>query len=690
MKRIAALGFALIFLATSLMAQTRLPASPWTLRLSPTFGLPLTDESFSANEVFSASYGASLGVDYALKAPFAIRMAGAYSATGFLPTGSITTPGSLGEISLMAGLGLSKPLSSVLSLQAYLDGGAVYGILPTGVSSIYGAFRLGGGLELGLGYGLLASLLASYDYRAGLYSGIGASLSMGFRLPAAKTSIQAPLRLLDLTDLKLGGIFPIFRSYYDQHAVGTLKIANTSAVAVQNVKVSFLIKQYMDAPKDCGTIRTIEAGKTVDVPLYALFNDSILAVTEATKVNAQITVDYGDNGEQTRTATVLVYDRNALTWSDDRHAAAFVSNKDPWVQDLTGHILAAVKSDRNPELGRNLQTAIAIHQGLGVYGLGYMISTARPASQEAWNPEVVDTLKFPRQTLAFRAGDCADLSVLYASCFEAAGIETAFITVPGHILMAIDLGMDRLEALARRLDLSQLIEKGGRLWLPIETTMRDAGFLEVWRKGAEEWRLAQAKGQAAFYPIHEAWQTYAPVGLPADGSIVAAPADSAINASFKAELARVADAELGARLSALGPIPADGQQAASTLNSRGILFGKYGRFAEATRDFQAAAKAGSRAAVVNLGNISYMKGDYQAALGYFQQAAKQSPQNAKILVSLARAAASLGKTDLVNSILDTMKKLDPQAAEQYAGLAAASNLPGTRAAQQDASALEWF
>ena len=590
----------------------------------------------------------------------------------------------------MAGLGLSKPLSSVLSLQAYLDGGAVYGILPTGVSSIYGALRLGGGLELGLGYGLLASLLASYDYRAGLYSGIGASLSMGFRLPAAKTSIQAPLRLLDLTDLKLGGIFPIFRSYYDQHAVGTLKIANTSAVAVQNVKVSFLIKQYMDAPKDCGTIRTIEAGKTVDVPLYALFNDSILAVTEATKVNAQITVDYGDNGEQTRTATVLVYDRNALTWSDDRHAAAFVSNKDPWVQDLTGHILAAVKSDRNPELGRNLQTAIAIHQGLGVYGLGYMISTARPASQEAWNPEVVDTLKFPRQTLAFRAGDCADLSVLYASCFEAAGIETAFITVPGHILMAIDLGMDRLEALSRGYHDADVVDQGGHLWLPIETTMRDAGFLEVWRKGAEEWRLAQAKGQAAFYPIHEAWKTYAPVGLPADGAALAAPADDRISESFKAELAKAIDTELGARITSLGAIPSLESQAGRVLNSRGVLFGKYGRYAEAERDFKAAAKAGNASALINLGNIAFMKADPATALGYYQQAAKASPQNPKILVNLAKAAAALGKTDLVNSALETMRKLDPKAAEQYAALAQASAVQGTRAAEMGSDELQWF
>ncbi len=689
MKRLAAIGLTLLILGAPLLAQSIAPASPWTLKLSPTFALPLTAGDFSANELFSTSLGASLGAEYSFKEPLKLRFGAAYSSTGFLPTGSITTPGKLGEISLLAGLGIAKPLSPVLSLQAFLDGGLVYGVLPTGTSSLYASFRLGGGLELGLGHGLSTSLLASYDYRAGLYSGLGAGLGMGFRLPAAKATGQSPLRLLDLTDLKLGGVFPIFRSYYDQHAVGTIKIANTSKVAVQNVKVSFLIKQYMDAPKDCGTIQGIAPGKSVEIPLYALFNDSILGITEATKVNAQITVDYGDNGQQTKTATVLVYDRNALTWSDDRHAAAFVSKLDPWVQQLTGNILAAVKSYRNPELDKNLQTAIAIHEGLGAFGIGYMIATTRPFLQEVVNPEIVDTLKFPRQTLAFRAGDCADLSVLYASCFEAAGVETAFITVPGHILMAIDLGMSRSEALSRGYKDSQFINDGTRLWLPIETTMRDAGFLEVWLNGAEQWRQANAKGKAALYPIHEAWKTFASVGLPADGSSVVSPSDARISAPFRAELAKAIDAELGARIASLGALPA-GPKLATALNARGVIFGRYGRYAEAERDLKAAAKAGNTLALSNLGNLSLMKGEPAPALDYYQQAAKAFPDNPKIYANLAKAAAALGKTELVKASLETMRKLDPQAAEQYASLAQASTVTGTRAAQQEVTDLEWF
>lgn len=47
--------------------------------------------------------------------------------------------------------------------------------------------------------------------------------------------------------------------------------------------------------------------------------------------------------------------------------------------------------------------------------------------------DAVDCLKFPRQTLEYRGGDCDDLSILYCALLESVGIETAFIATPGHI-----------------------------------------------------------------------------------------------------------------------------------------------------------------------------------------------------------------------------------------------------------------
>jgi len=663
--------------------------SAWILSMSPTLAIPLSSAAFSTNELFASAWGGSLGAQYdvasPLSLPIALRIGMLYSSGGLLPAGGVDVPGSLSEATLLAGASTSLRLAQRLALTGFLDAGFSYGMLSTGTSSTYGAARAGGGLDFNLTDSVSATIDGSFLYKFGLYGGVGISLGIGYRLPLSSATRQ---HLLDFSSLTMANVFPSLRSSYDSRAVGTVTIRNTGKTAATNIHVRFMVKQYMDAPKDSLTIGRLEPGASVQVPLYALFNDSILGITEATKATGEVTVEYG-GVEQSRTSTVLVYDRNALTWKDDRMAAAFVSSKDPWVLDLTGNIMAAVMADRNPEVPKNFQTAIAIHEGLRAYGISYMLSPNRPFAQAVVDTAAVDTLKFPRQTLGFRAGDCADLSVLYASCFEAAGIETAFVTVPAHIFMAADLGLSPAQAKAQGLDIRDCIVQGDRVWIPIETTLRAAGFGDAWRKAASEWRDASAAGKAAVFPIHEAWNEYAPVGLPADGSTIALPARADVLRAFRAELTKAVNAALNARLDSLGPLPAKGTGFAKASNDRGVLYAKYGLYAEAERDLKAAAKEQYAPAIINLGNVAFMQSDYQTAYGYYTQAAKMSPDNPRLLVSIATAAASLGRTAEVVATLERVKKLDPKTADRYASLVQTSTSSG-RAADIGTGDVTWF
>ena len=689
MKQARPLIATLLMAAGSLSAQTTGQPNPsWSFTVAPSVAVPLMAVDGSSSLAYSTAWGGSLTAEYALKAsiPLALRLGAGYSIGGLQSFEGVSVPGSLNEFLFLAGASAGKDLTRSLSFHGFLDAGLAYGSL-SGTSSAYAAGQAGFGLGLKLSSSLAARLDLAALYKAGLYGGIGAILGLNYTLPARARS-ERP-RLLELLSISMNGVFPVLRSYYDQNPVGTAKIANTSKETASDVRVSFIVKQYMDAPKECAVIGKLEPGASIEVPLYALFNDRILDVTEATKVAGEVSVEYGVDVSQSRATTVLVNDRNALTWSDDRKAAAFVSSKDPWVLDLTGNFMATVRSERNAELAKNLQTAIAVHEGLRTYGIGYMLSTTRPFERTVVDTAAVDSLKFPRQTLTFRAGDCADLSVLYASCLEAAGVETAFITIPGHIFMAIDLGIAPEETRARAMDQRDLIVRDGRVWVPIETTMRDSGFIEVWKKGAEEWREASAKQVAAFYPMHESWKTYAPMGLPADGTSVELPASGKVGAAFSAELVKAVDAELGSRLAAMGPLPASGLAATAALNARGVLYGKFGRYDDALRDFQAAAKAGSVSALVNLGNVSMLKSDPAGAYGYYQQAAKQVVGNAGLYVDIAKAAAALGKSDAATAALDEARKLDPAAADKYARLAQAGS-SGTRAAEIDDDQVAWF
>jgi tetratricopeptide (TPR) repeat protein len=650
-------------------------ASDFTLVGSPVFTSPLLSGYFEVNEIVSSGWGGRISLEYGTPWLKTLSLRGSlgFSSFGFQSTGDIETPGSLGEASLLAGAAYSYSFAQRFVARAFVEGGLICGFLSTGDVTAYGNARAGADLEYEITDRIAARLEAGFDWAAGLYAGPSLGLGATYRLPAPPRAATEGLKLLDFRAIETQGIFPIFRAYYDGHSLGSVTIVNASKEAVSSVRLSLYIRQYMDAPKDCAALARLGPGESATLPLFAVFNDSILGVTEATKATAEISVSYDASGvrgaSQSRSASVVVYDRNAMNWSDDRRAAAFVSNKDPWVQDLTGHIMAAVKDERNRGLAKNLQTAIAVHQGLDAYGLGYMIGTERPIEKDAASAQVVDSIKFPRQTLGFRAGDCADLSVLYASCLEAAGVETAFITVPGHIFMAAELGLGKAEAKERRMDMRELIEQDGRLWVPVETTLRSSGFMAAWRKAAEEWRTASAQGKAAFYPIHAAWLEYAPVGLPADGSSVAPPSAEGIAASFKAELAKAVDAELGARLAALGPV-AEGS--ARARNARGILYAQYGRLSEAEADFTAAASAGSDAAGINLGHVALLRGDQAKARELYRKVAARNPDDLKTLEGLARAALSVDDQDLAELAIKALREIDPQAAARCEALRASA------------------
>ncbi len=691
MKRaILVLVGTLTFLSTVSAQTGNTNTSKWTLTTTPSFIIPLTAGDFSPNELFSSAWGGSFGAEYSLPnaIPLALRLGAGYSTGGFLPSSNIDIPGSLGETTVLCGVSYTKPVSSRFSLRGFIDAGVSYGSLSTGENSTYAALQAGLGVAFTLVQSWAARLDAFASYKVGLYSGAGVGIGAAYILPVVSASRKTDARpkILELKTLELGNIFPIFRSYYDTNPIGNVTIVNTGKEAAANVRVSFLIRQYMDGPKECAVIPKIEAGKSISLPLYGLFNDSILGVTEATKVTAEVLVEYGADMTQSRTATVLVYDRNALTWADDRHAAAFVSSKDPWVLDLTGNFVAATKDSRNAEVSKNLQAGIAFHEGLRVYGIGYVLSPNRPFAQEVVNPEIVDSLKFPRQTLGYKAGDCADLSVLYASFFEAAGIETAFVTVPGHIFMAFDSGFTLEDVRVRSLDERDFIVTAGKVWVPVETTLRSAGFVEAWRKAAGEWRESVLNGEAAFYPIHEAWLTFAPVGLPADGSTATPPAPGKVKSAFDIELAKIVKTEINARIALLGPAPASG--GAKFLNSRGLLYAKYGFYAEAEKDLKASARDLYPSALVNLGNISLLKDNGEGAYSYFKQASSLIPDNPRLLVNLAKAASALGKNSEVVALLDQVTKLDPKIAEQYASLAQSGTNP-TRAAAAEGEML-WF
>jgi len=442
--------------------------------------------------------------------PFAeyLRLGGIVGYTSAPTVGSDP----LSMVRLGADVSVPIPIAGPLSFQLGGEGGYNLGLYggSTGSYPWAGAraaimFSFSPTFGLGLG--------ASYNEVFGLYRGVdvsvGVSVGVSF-VPGA----GARTARLEYAEAELGSIYPVFYKYYDVNPIGTISITNTEMTTITDVRVTLFVKSYMDAPKTCAIIPRIAKGKTAKVPLLALFNQSILAVTEGTKASAEVDVRYhAGRTEMTSKYTVSlnVLYRNAMIWDDDRKAASFVTAKDPAILTFAKGTAGSVREVDSTGFILQFRQALALFETLSVYGLNYVVDPSSSCAALSATSASLYYLQFPGQTLTYHACDCDDLSVLYRALLESAGIETAFITVPGHIYAAFYPGIDPQVASRYFSHPDDYIARAGRLWIPVEITMIHDGFLKAWQEGAREWREALQKEQAALLPVRDVWKLYEPI-----------------------------------------------------------------------------------------------------------------------------------------------------------------------------------
>ncbi|MDX9959427.1 MAG: hypothetical protein RBT68_13385, partial [Spirochaetia bacterium] len=191
-----------------------------------------------------------------------------------------------------------------------------------------------------------AGLGARYKYLTvpgdSLYQGLSVQLGIVYDLAGSRKGSE-----IQLTP-ELGAVFPLFFSYYDKNPLGSALIVNEEAIPIDNVKVLFYARQYMDAPRLSAEFDRLTPGASKEIPVYALFNDAIFRVTEGTKAAGELTLEYyylGRKTTKTVPVTLNVQNRNAMTWDDDRKAAAFVTAKDPLILGFAKGLASMVRGE---------------------------------------------------------------------------------------------------------------------------------------------------------------------------------------------------------------------------------------------------------------------------------------------------------------------------------------------------------
>ncbi len=472
-----------------------------------------------------------------------------------------------------------------------------------------------------------------------------------------------------IVQYRFSDIYPVFYGYYDTHPLGQVVIMNTLDKPVTDVRMTFFVKEFMRAPRVCPVPSTFLPNEPATADLFAVLEPSILLVTENMKAQAEVTLEYEENGRQMKKVipyTFPILKRNAIDWSDTRRTAAFISPSDPTVLRFSKNVSAAFGGRTRAVLDPNLHLTMAMHAALQLRGLAY---SQDPIPVLTPNRNVADFIQFPRQTLDNRSGKCSDLSVLYSSLLEAVGIETALITTPGHIFMAIALTLSQEEARRFFGHPDDLIFREGKAWLPLEVTMREGGFLAAWQRGAEEWRENEAQGRAEFYPTRESWKYYEPVALPGTEPTLSFPTEKELAALVQEESERFVDREISVRVTALEAQISRAADSSRPRNDLGVLYARYGLHDRAETQFrEAIARKDYAPALVNLGNISYLKGDIRSALDYYQRASLSRPTSASALLGLALTHRRAGDGVSASKAYLGLKTVDPELAAKFSYL----------------------
>lgn len=694
-------GLVLTFTAIVLLLVAAAPATgqgleDFSFQIGPGLEIPVGSRSALFNEGSAYQLGASAD----LTGQYIFPQLPLLYMQGDLNYQFYSTPGTapwLNLITLGFGAGVNTRIGNVMSLQSGLETGIYVGIFgdSLGANPYFGG-DVTVGWDLSPGFSLTAGV--GYRYFLGTeQNGDITDLAQGARISLG-TAFR-PVRggdrsKVEVENVAFAPIFPVFYGYYDQNPLGSVTVTNRENSAITNVKVYFNVSEYMEQPKLSAEIPVIQRGESVDVDLNALFRSSVLQINSDTLVQSEIITEYTYLGRQfTRRVphTLRIHGRNSMTWDDDRKAASFVNAKDPTVLLFSKNTAGLIREASNDPINLNLKIAMGIFEALRAYGMTYVIDPDSSYIELSQNSTALDTLLFPSESLTYRAGDCDDLAILYTSLLESVGIETSFITIPGHIYTAFSLDMTEKEARAQFTNINDFMFIEGNTWLPVETTLMTDGFMKAWRTGARQWRDNSSKGTAAVFPIHEAWQVYetAPTQTPPVALVF--PSAQAILAGYREGLDEFVEQEMNEALTDFQARIDNRGDNAITRNRLGVLYARYGLYNEAETEFQRSAlrDVSYVAPLINLGNISYLREDHFRALDFYRQAEVLRPDSIAILAGLARTQYELEQYEGARDDYNRLVVRDPEIANEYAYIGDQSSAVGRAAAAQDRGRTLW-
>jgi tetratricopeptide (TPR) repeat protein len=504
---------------------------------------------------------------------------------------------------------------------------------------------------------------------------------------------------LTVSDMRIANLFPSLMQWYASHPPGTVTVSNPLPDAVDKVRISFFIPQFMDLPVESKSVARLSPGDSISFDLAPAFNQKVLELQEDMTTQVQLTVTWSTGGlEQSlvRTGSATIYRNTALTWTDTRKISSFITPNESTVSGFAARVLAGAGNAGSQRLSKTIFQAMRICDAVGAYGIAYVPDPDSPFSKALGKAETVDTVRFPRITLYNRTGDCDDTTALLCSLLESAGIHTAILTTPGHIFLAFETGEPAENAAYISGGALETLTRDGSVWIPVETTVLSQGFMASWASASDLVKQYGKTSQFEFIPVAGMRDAYPALPLPQSPLTVAEPARASVDRAYSASLKGFTDSLYAARLidmqSTLAKL--SGSAAVKVRVRQGVLHALFGNLPEAEASFRKAIADDPTmvSPYVNLANVRLLSRDQDGALLAVKQGLAQNAGSALLNLLAARIYSDKGDAANTGTYFAKAEKLSPELAARWAalvpGLAARGGSTeggAQRAAQADAT-----
>jgi hypothetical protein len=535
-------------------------------------------------------------------------------------------------------------------------------------------------VRMGASYGV--STLSGERFYTSHYS---VSAMMRTTVFTARNILERKESLLHLVNIRLKPVFGARYAGYGSSGIGVATIKNNSGETVTDVRIETAINEIASGPTKSVTVKSLAPGNSTEVDLPLEISREILSINETRDLPVKMRTYYTCSKgvfSYIETGAVKVYSRNALTWNNLAHIGSFITPREDTAISFSRNAISLYKQKMLPGYNRKLQESLIIFNALGAAGISYASDPNYGFTKR--DGDSIDYVMFPGETLQKKAGDCDDLTVLYASLLEAVGVRTAVIATPGHIFMMFDTEVPQNSYADITEDRSLLYFMNGTSWIPVEVTMTGKTFLAAWREGAKSVEKHRLKaGEMEILETAGAWAKYPPADI--ESKSVPIQSMDRIETFFNLDMeelkAREFDGPSRKHLADLGNVARE----YTALNSLGILSAKHGKLDDAFSWLKKAMDKypGKSPAYINLGNVYMLKREYDGALPLYEKAVTLDPGNHRYRISLARACFESGKRVKARDEYRAALRADPGYARRYAYLDGAPDAraadPGERA-----------